>query len=346
MKTLLTLAIGMAILPGALVAQDVAPISSSKNLPLGTELSPETRALLQDRQQRDREADIEAARMIKSEAEAQLLIDSILEEANAAAIIAETKERARERLAEAERTDAMRDESIDYLRRRLRGDTTATEVPESFRSRVVVEDPVSGTRVVREGRTRFYDDNTRVVTYRNMDEIPPVLVASSRLNRVRVVPVGESPYATSLVEVTRRPAEYIAPNAYAVTYAVDPNSEVTRDDILFVQGSTAFQDAYSYDLVQDLATAISDPVFATESFVIEGHASAEGDYNANLALSQARAERIAREIVRYGVPSSRLIPVGYGENEAVYPADADERLRSLDRRVAVFRLQPTAAPAQ
>jgi outer membrane protein OmpA-like peptidoglycan-associated protein len=343
MKTILTLALLAAVLPGSLGAQNVAPISSSKNLPLGTEMSAETRAILQDRLQRDRASDIAAAMRIRSEAEAQLVVDSILDQANAAAIIAESNERARlrQRLAEANRTDAMRTESIDYLTRRLRGDVTATEVPESFRSRVVVEDPVSGVRVVRAGRPRFYDDNTRVVTYRNMEEIPPVLIASSRMNRVRMLPVAESPYAATLAEVARRPAEYVAPQAYAVSYTVDPNSEVTRDDILFVQGSTAFQDAYSYDLVQDLAMAISDPALADQSFVIEGHASAEGDYNENLSLSQARAERIAREIVQYGVSSSRLIPVGYGENEAVYPSDSADNLRSLDRRVAVFRLQPS-----
>jgi len=341
MKTLLILALTAVVLPGTLLAQAVAPIASSKNLPLGTGVSAETRVLLQDRQQRDRAADIAAALRIKSDAEAQMVINSILDEANAAAIIAESDSRDRLRLAEAERTDAMRTESIGYLTRRLRGEVAVTEAPESFRSRVVVDDPVTGARVVREGRPRFYDNNTRVVTYRRMEEIPPVLLASSRMNRVQVIPVAESPYATTLAGVTRRPAEYIAPGAYAVSYSVDPNSEVTRDDILFVQGSTAFQDAYSYDLVQDLAMAISDPALADQSFVIEGHASTEGDYNENLALSQARAERIAREIVRYGVSSSRLIPVGYGENEAVYPSDAADTLRSMDRRVAVFRLQPS-----
>lgn len=341
MKTLLSLALVAAVLPGSLCAQNVAPVASSNNLPLGTEVSPQTRAILQGQETRDRARDIEAALQAKTDAEAQLVIDSILDKANAAAVIADSNERARQRLAEANRTEAMRTESIGYLTRRLRGEVAVTEAPESFRSRVVVEDPVTGTRVVREGRPRFFNDNTRVVTYRRMEEIPPVLIASSRLNRVQVVPVAESPYSETLVQVARRPAEYIAPEAYAVSYTVDPNSEVTRDDILFVQGSTAFQDAYSYDLVQDLATAISDPALANESFVIEGHASAEGDYNENLNLSQARAERIAREIVRYGVSSSRLIPVGYGENEAVYPADAADNLRGLDRRVAVFRLQPT-----
>nr|MBP6601249.1 OmpA family protein [Verrucomicrobiales bacterium] len=72
---------------------------------------------------------------------------------------------------------------------------------------------------------------------------------------------------------------------------------------------------------------------------IEGHASAEGDYGKNLLLSQERAERISRDLVYYGVNPERLMPVGYGEAEAAYPANAPEPYRRLDRRVMVFRMR-------
>jgi outer membrane protein OmpA-like peptidoglycan-associated protein len=91
--------------------------------------------------------------------------------------------------------------------------------------------------------------------------------------------------------------------------------------------------------------ALSDPSLANESFVIEGHASAEGDYNDNLALSQTRAERIVREIVTCGISTFRLLPVGYGENEAAYSADSRENLRAPGRRVSVYRLTPAATVA-
>lgn len=350
MKRLIPLILTTLLIPGFSDAQDVSPVSSSQNLPVSTqtaaEISAETQALLLDRMQRDQAADVAAALQLKDEVEAQLLVDAILAKANAAAIISAADERSRLRLAEAGRTDEARAESIAYLSRRLRGEVAVTEAPTSTNSRYIVVDPATGAPVVRSMRTQFYDNNQRVVTYRNMNEVPPVLIASSRLNRVRIEALAGSAYASSLQPVERRPAEYVSPEAYAVTYSVDPNSEVTRDDILFVQGSTAFQDAYSYDLVQDLATAISDPLLADQSFVVEGHASAEGDYNQNLTLSQARAERIVREIVGYGISASRLIPVGYGENEAAYPSNSSDELRALDRRVAVYRLQPavTAAP--
>jgi len=335
--------------PGTVIQTKPAVVQAAPGGVVATnpQLSAETQAILLDQMEaRDRAADIVAAMQLKDEVEAQRLVDSILTKANAAAIIAESKEKTRIRLAEANRTDEARNESISYLSRRLRGEVAVTEAPASFRSRYVVQDPATGTPVARTTQPLYYDNNQRVVTYRNMNEIPPVLIASSRMNRVQVQRVAESPYGATLVPVERRPAEYIAPEAYAVTYAVDPNSEVTRDDILFVKGSTAFEDAYSYDLVQDLAMAISDPSLAEQSFVIEGHASAEGDYNQNLALSQARAERIVREIVAYGVPASRLIPVGYGENEASYPASSSDELRALDRRVAVYRLEPTVTVAR
>jgi outer membrane protein OmpA-like peptidoglycan-associated protein len=342
MRRFATTALSAILIPGFLGAQNAAPVvttTTTKETTVSTVPSPETRAILLDRQQRNRLADIDAALRIKSEADAQQVVDSILAEANAAAIISDSKARARIRAEEAGRTQVAREESIAFLRQRLRGGETVIEVPESFRSRVVVQDPATGAQVVRAARPRFFENDQRVVTYRTLNEVPPVLIASSRMNRVRIEQIAQSPYAAELVAIERRPTAYVSPEAYALTYSVDPNSEVTRDDILFVQGSTAFADAYSYDLVVDLAVAINDPELAAEKFVIEGHASAEGNYDENLALSQARAERIAREMVNQGVSTSRLIPVGYGDNEAVYPAETAESIRATDRRVAVYRLK-------
>jgi outer membrane protein OmpA-like peptidoglycan-associated protein len=129
------------------------------------------------------------------------------------------------------------------------------------------------------------------------------------------------------------PEAYRSDDAYAVSYEVDPDSAVILEDILFAQGSTDFADAYSYDLVGDLAESMNTSEIANERFVIEGHASAEGDYNANLQLSQERAERIARDLVAMGVAPERVVPVGYGEAEARYPDTSPEEERGLDRRV-------------
>ncbi|MEX2581137.1 MAG: OmpA family protein [Verrucomicrobiales bacterium] len=343
MKKLLITSLSVLLAPTFLAAQAnrVEPIRSSKPQPVAqptvrTDLSAETLAVLRDIRRRtpDREAQIEAALNLRSEVEAKNLLETIL-----ADVEAEAAARNRLSLEEVNRTEVDREEYVDYMTRRLRGEVALEDAPASFRSRVRYRDPDTGDVIVRRYEPRYYDDNRRVITYRSRREIPPVLLASDRLARVQVAAVADSPFADELVVVDDMPEAYIQPEAYAVTYAVDPNSQITRDDILFVQGSTEFADAYSHDIVVDLATAMNDPSLANEAFIVEGHASAEGDYTTNLTLSQQRAERIVRDMVRFGVSSSRLVPVGYGENEAKYPASAPENLRATDRRVAVFRLR-------
>ncbi len=195
-------------------------------------------------------------------------------------------------------------------------------------------------------RTRFYDGDRRVIRYSSRQEIPPIIVASQQLNRVQLLPHAQSTYNVMPQAPQQEsyyqndiPTSYTTGDAYAVSYSVDPESAISTDAILFRQGSTDFADAYSYDLVIDMANAMKAPALANDTFVIEGHASAEGDYGQNLQLSQERAERISRELVYHGVSAERLMPVGYGEAEASSPADANEASRSLDRRVVVFRMR-------
>jgi len=318
----------------------VVPTEQPSNVVVQTRaVSDETLAVLRDirRIAPEREAEVQAALKIDSDAEAQLVLKSILTDAEDEIREAEA---ARLDLEVVNRTAQEREEYIAYMTRRLRGQVAVTEAPVSFRSRVVAA-PVAETTetVVVQPRTpRFYGRGRRVVTYRSREEIPPVLLASAHLRRVEVTAVGGSPFASDLVLVHNMPADYIEPSAYAVSYVVNPETEVTRSDILFEQGTTNFADAYSYDVVVDLAMAMRDPALAGQAFIIEGHASAEGDYSTNLRLSQARAERIAREMIRFGVSETQLVPVGFGVSEAVYPADAAEALRAQDRRVSVFAL--------
>jgi outer membrane protein OmpA-like peptidoglycan-associated protein len=167
------------------------------------------------------------------------------------------------------------------------------------------------------------------------------------LNRVSVTNHREVPYLHSgrvyedpevATWVSQPPPAYREETAQVVSYKVVEDSMISRDDVLFLQGSTQFADPRSYDVIAAMAEAMSDSSVLDQRFVVEGHASREGSYDANLALSQRRAERIVRDIVRYGISPDRLIPVGYGESEARAAADDPEYLRSQDRRVVVFRL--------
>lgn len=50
---------------------------------------------------------------------------------------------------------------------------------------------------------------------------------------------------------------------------------------------------------------------------IAGHTDAVGDDASNLVLSQKRAESVVNYLIQKGVPSSQLIPKGYGESAPI-----------------------------
>lgn len=127
--------------------------------------------------------------------------------------------------------------------------------------------------------------------------------------------------------------------AYEVSYSVDPNSKVARDNILFRKGSDEFFDEASYQVVVQLAEALCHPSLAAFKYVIEGHASAEGNAYSNQVLSQRRSERIVYVLANLGVDPHRLLPIGYGETQARYPDYSQEYELRQDRRVLIFKLE-------
>ena len=75
-----------------------------------------------------------------------------------------------------------------------------------------------------------------------------------------------------------------------------------------------------------------------EVFLIEGHTDAVGSAASNLALSDRRAESVAKALTEYfGVPPENLVVQGYGESELKVDTLGDER---LNRRAAVRIITP------
>ena len=314
--------------------------------------SQETAKVLEDVGKRDRQADAAQARNIDNKDDAKRLLMNILGAVVGGQSATQTRSDNQSRpdnrsrqgyrppVAEVGRTQQDRERNVGIMVHRFEGRNPPTTPPGA-----TSRDPRSPQFAHGQRAPQFYEGNRRVVRYASMQEIPPVIVASQQLNRVQVLPQAQSTYSVrpqapqAGLYYNDIPPTYTTGDAYAVSYSVDPNSAISRNDILFRQGSADFADAYSYDLVIDVAEAMKAPSLSNQTFVIEGHASAEGDYAQNLLLSQERAERISRELVRHGVNAERLMPVGYGEAEAAHPATAAESERSRDRRVMVFRMR-------
>jgi outer membrane protein OmpA-like peptidoglycan-associated protein len=79
-----------------------------------------------------------------------------------------------------------------------------------------------------------------------------------------------------------------------------------------------------------------------ETFIIEGHTDAVGSDEANLALSDRRAESVALALTNvFDIPSENLVTQGYGERYLKINTQEPER---ENRRVVVRRITPLVAP--
>ncbi len=302
---------------------------------------------------------------IEGKGEAESLIEDILGKASPLSRAEQAREQRSglrrpgredrtDRQGATEVTREQRRAASEFLRDRLRGEADVREAPGFFRREVRPQD--DGRRDVRPdpraresaaelvSPPRYLHKGRRYVHFDSRASVPAILLATVALDRLRMQPArelnpvffGEDQAADALP-----PAEYRGDDAMVVSYPVNEQSMISSNDILFRQGSTQFADGHSYDMLQVLSDAMNDPALSSARFVIEGHASAEGSYDENMALSQRRAEAIVREMVRGGIPPERLIPVGYGEGEARHPDNAAESRRAQDRRVVVFRMDDT-----
>ncbi len=111
------------------------------------------------------------------------------------------------------------------------------------------------------------------------------------------------------------------------------------DAIQFDSGSSTVRESQIPKL-EDIALGIADVLNENPSavFLIEGHTDAVGGEIYNLALSDRRAETIARILIdSYGLPPENFVVEGYGEAYLKIPTEADE---PRNRRVAIRNITP------
>lgn len=242
--------------------------------------------------------------------------------------------------------------AAEFLRLRLQGEPAAA--PTFFRlpvdaweegaDRLTAQDPAPlALRYLHGGRRYIY--------FPSKEAVPAVLLANAALDATvkarpaqEVVPIfhpNDAAWSGGLL-----PDSFKGQDAWVCYYPVDMRTMVASHDILFEKDSTRFLDRHAYDLIFALAQAIGDPALINSRFVIEDHGSAEDTVDDSLALSQKRAEAIAREMVRLGIAPERLLPVGFGELEARKPGDASGAELSKDRRLIVFRIGVTPPPPE
>jgi outer membrane protein OmpA-like peptidoglycan-associated protein len=85
-----------------------------------------------------------------------------------------------------------------------------------------------------------------------------------------------------------------------------------------------------------LARALNDPLLVGESFIIAGHTSADGDYQFNVELSDARAQSVRDWLIASGdVSAQRLQASGFGPDLL---RDSRNPASSVNRRVEIIAI--------
>jgi outer membrane protein OmpA-like peptidoglycan-associated protein len=109
---------------------------------------------------------------------------------------------------------------------------------------------------------------------------------------------------------------------------------VTLGDVLFQTGETDLRSEAMESLVEVVDLLQSEP---DKLIRIEGHTDSTGNGEANLRISQQRADAVLRALVSLGVDADRVTSVGMGQDFPIASNDTEEG-RAQNRRVDVILL--------
>ncbi len=123
----------------------------------------------------------------------------------------------------------------------------------------------------------------------------------------------------------------------------DKVRRVDLDTITFQFGSAEIGED-QIERIESVAKAMAQVLKKNpaETFLIEGHTDAVGSDQANLVLSDKRAESVAQALTNvFDIPPENMATQGYGERYLKVSSDSPEQ---QNRRVAIRRITPLVAP--
>ena len=124
---------------------------------------------------------------------------------------------------------------------------------------------------------------------------------------------------------------------------VTESSIVITDKVYFSSGRDTIQ-RRSYSLLDTVAQVMTD-VKGIKKLKVEGHTDSSGDDQANLELSQRRANAVVEYLVGKGIAEERLVAEGFGETKAVADNESAEG-REQNRRVEFTILEQEVGATQ
>jgi outer membrane protein OmpA-like peptidoglycan-associated protein len=238
----------------------------------------------------------------------------------------------------------LRDGDVEVTQQRLRGGRTLETITRRNGVQIVtLRDPggyiISRSRILPNGREIVLIDNT-LDGREERDFDRRLGVFRTELPReVYIVPAARADERVIFETLGAPPVEK-AERAYTLREVRESNRlrekvrRVDLDTITFASGS-AYVSEGQVSALADIAAATNDLIDRDPGTIllVEGHTDAVGSEVSNLALSDRRAETVARVLAEeYGVPPENMVTQGYGEQYLKVQTEADER---ANRRVTL-----------
>jgi outer membrane protein OmpA-like peptidoglycan-associated protein len=151
--------------------------------------------------------------------------------------------------------------------------------------------------------------------------------------------LGSLVLGLALAGATPAPAQSAKgnPSSDDIIKALKPASQAPAIslNVTFELGSAELTPA-AKDIVKTLAAAMNSDQLSGYRFQVEGHTDSTGTPDANMDLSQRRANAVREDLIsEYNVPGDRLVAVGKGQNEPIDPAHPEA---AANRRVQIVNL--------
>jgi cytochrome c oxidase subunit 2 len=131
------------------------------------------------------------------------------------------------------------------------------------------------------------------------------------------------------VEVEQRRQEFNTEVTEALRGETEADRTVVLDYVTFEIGSDELTELSRYQL-EDVVSALKK--YPDMYLQLGGHTDNTGDADANMSLSQRRADRVLAYLVDNGISAARLQAVGYGPTRPIETNDTEEG-RAQNRRI-------------
>jgi len=136
-----------------------------------------------------------------------------------------------------------------------------------------------------------------------------ILLPEGDVYDIKIIGLGEETEYNQL-EIEAKEGSFEA----EITIGYEPESTFTLEDVHFDVNMATLRPE-SFKALDNLVSILK--IKDDLQVEIAGHTDSDGDENANLKLSQARAESVVKYLVSKGVNKEKLIAKGYGETEPV-----------------------------